>query len=73
MTECHRDKDGESSVIRIECRCGRTFYMAISTRAPALFSIAAGPGKAVAALLAKLARHKPLDEIEIPDCLPPEI
>ena len=73
MKELFRAESGEPNIFRFRCRCGRTFYMAVRVEEEVVFSIAAGPGEAVAALFEKLQRFQTLEDIEIPDCLPPEI
>ena len=60
-------------MVRFECRCGRTFYMAMSTKVPALFALAGRPEDAVEALAAKMARGGLAGIVEVPDYLPPDL
>lgn len=70
--ECQDSAHG-CSVVRFECRCGRTFYMAMSREVPALFALAGRPEEAVEALVAKMGRGGLADIVEVPDYLPPDV
>ncbi len=73
MTDKSQDSARTYSLVKFECRCGRCFYMAMSTEVPALFTLAGGPDEAVDALFAKLPPGRLGDIVKIPDFLPPDL
>jgi hypothetical protein len=67
-----RKKPKEYELLKLKCRCGRHFFMALSRKVSARFGIGSDPDEAVAKLAEQLygwRGRKP----RIPDFLPPDI
>lgn len=66
-----RKRLGEYDLLKIDCTCGRCFYMALSRKFPAKFGLGTDREEAIARLVAKL-REMRGGKPQVPDFLPPD-